>query len=234
MDSSRPDDRYQTTSRTTGDYARKVFDALRDDARIGFGLLAAISIAAGVFWYRGATALPASPSGLAEVSVANSPENVVAAPSSSTSTLPLVITVHVGGAVRSPGVVEVPPGSRVVDALDAAGGPLARADLDRLNLAALIVDGDRILVARIGDPQGVASITSSSGGSIDSKTPAIINLNSATALELEALPGIGPTLAAAIIAERDASGGFTTVEDLRSVHGIGDSRFADISELVMV
>jgi competence protein ComEA len=146
------------------------------------------------------------------------------------------VVVHVAGAVVHPGVVTLPPGSRVVDAIRAAGGSRAGADLDRLDLAARLSDGIRIAVPLRGQPTPPldADATSGSGSTAAGAASGPINLNSATEQELETLPGIGPSLASAIIAERDRSGGFKTVDDLRRVHGIGDVRFAQLEALVTV
>ena len=135
-----------------------------------------------------------------------------------------------------PGVVELPTGARIVDAIDAAGGPKLRADLDRLNLAAVIGDGERIYVALVGEPPNAGTMTVGRPSPSVSANPddAIVNLNTADAAQLETLPGIGPTLAAAIIAERDRRGGFTSVDDLRAVHGIGPGRFAELQPQVTV
>jgi competence protein ComEA len=229
------DDRFQLPRRSVREQLNRRFDAIRDDSRVGVALLAAIAIGAGVFWYRGATAMPTAPS------PPTAAPSAISGPATPTtvaivgSVAPIELVVHVAGAVRAPGVVRVRAGSRVVDAIDAAGGPLADADPDRLNLAAPIADGDRVFVARIGDPPTPTPITHSGGGaSSDPAEPVIINLNTATAVELETLPGIGPTLAAAILAERDRRGGFTSVDDLRSVRGIGEGRFADLRDLVTV
>ena len=145
--------------------------------------------------------------------------------------------MHVAGAVGHPGVVTLPAGSRVVDAIRAAGGARAGADLDRLDLAARLSDGIRIAVPLHGQPSPPLDADASSGtgtstGAASASVP--VNLNTATEQELESLPGIGPTLAAAIIAERDRSGGFKSVDDLRRVHGIGDARFAQLQPLVTV
>jgi competence protein ComEA len=127
-------------------------------------------------------------------------------------------------------VVELPVGARVIDAVEAVGGALANADLDRLNLAAKLVDGQRVLVARIGDPAEAAIGTNAA--STEQAGP--LNLNLATQAQLDGLPGIGPQLAAAIIKERDRRGGFRSVNELSSVRGIGDKRLADLRELVTV
>jgi competence protein ComEA len=125
----------------------------------------------------------------------------------------------------------------VIDAVEAVGGALADGDLDRLNLAAKVTDGQRIYVAKVGqadpgaavDPSGVSGADPASGS-----TGGKVDLNTATQAQLEELPGIGPTYAQAIIAERQRRGGFSSVNDLRSVHGIGDKRFAELAPLVTV
>jgi competence protein ComEA len=131
----------------------------------------------------------------------------------------------------------------VVDAVDAAGGALPTADLDRINLAAHLVDGMRIAVPRRGAPADPAGPTNDPGkpgagspsGSSGAPTPsAPLDLNTATEAQLEALPGIGPSLAQAILQEREREGGFHSVDDLRRVRGIGDGRFAQIHALVTV
>ncbi len=144
--------------------------------------------------------------------------------------------VHVAGAVARPGVVELALGARVIDAVEAAGGGLPEADLDRLNLAAKIADGERVLVQRIGDP---APSGPADTGAPDVSTPGatsggLLNLNAATLDQLDELPGIGPVLAAAILTERDQRGGFKSVNELRDVRGIGEKRFADLRDLVAV
>ncbi|HUF84928.1 MAG TPA: ComEA family DNA-binding protein, partial [Acidimicrobiia bacterium] len=146
------------------------------------------------------------------------------------------LTVHVAGAVVQPGVIELADGSRVIDAVEAAGGGLPEADLDRMNLAAQLVDGQRILVQRIGDPAAPADPSASgtpTGDGTDA-TSELVNLNTATQEQLESLPGIGPVLAEAIITERDRRGGYRSVNELRDVRGIGDKRFADLEALVTV
>ncbi len=113
------------------------------------------------------------------------------------------------------------------------GGGLGDADLDRLNLAAKVVDGERIFVPKVGqaDP---APASSASGGASAPGSTGPINLNTATQAELEELPGIGPSLAQAILTERQRRGRFTSVNELRTVRGIGDARFADLKDLVTV
>jgi len=147
------------------------------------------------------------------------------------------IAVHVAGAVNHPGVVELRAGARVIDAVEAVGGALADADVDRLNLAAKVSDGQRVFVAKLGqaDP-GVVGDTSATGTGGEPTASGVagakVNLNTATQAQLEALPGVGPTFAQSIIAERQRRGGFKSVNDLRSVHGIGDKRFAQLAPLL--
>ena len=140
--------------------------------------------------------------------------------------------MHVVGAVRTPGVVELDSGARVRDALAAAGGPADDADVDRLNLAAPVTDGERVAVPRRGepDPVPVAGDATANGGAPSGP----LDLNTATATDLETLPGIGPTLAEAIVRQREKMGRFQSVDDLKQVRGIGEGRFADIKELVRV
>ncbi|MGA0885525.1 MAG: helix-hairpin-helix domain-containing protein [Ilumatobacteraceae bacterium] len=125
------------------------------------------------------------------------------------------LAVHVAGEVASPGVHQMPVGSRVIDAINAADGPTDDAELDALNLAAFVADGDRLYVpsgqALVSDPfvdlgQGVGSP---------------INVNKASAIELESLPGVGPATADQIIREREANGPFSSIDDLTRVSGIG-------------
>lgn len=132
-----------------------------------------------------------------------------------------LLVVSVAGKVRRPGLVRLPPGSRVADAVEAAGGVADEADLGLLNLARRVADGELIVVG--GPPE--AQVGGTSGP---------LNLNAATAEQLDALPGVGPVLARRIVDYRDAHGGFGSVDELRHVDGIGSSRFEDLRELVTV
>jgi competence protein ComEA len=137
------------------------------------------------------------------------------------------LQVHVAGAVEHPGVYELPRGSIVEDAILAAGGAAPGADTDRVNLAAELVGGERILVP--------ALVTAQAGGAPAAPaSDGMLNLNIATAAELETLPGIGPGLAQSIVEYRESHGPFAAVEDLLFVPGIGPSRLAQIRELVRV
>lgn len=212
------------------DALRERIDAWRTDARFGVIALVVIAVVAGVVWYRVGVAGGGSDRSPRPSTSATRP----ASPLSTTSTSQpgAEVVVHVAGAVMHPGVVELPLGSRVIDAVEAAGGGVVDADLDRLNLAAKVADGERVLVPRIGEL--TVSAPDGSLGEPDATAGALVNLNTATTAQLEELPGIGPVLAGAIVDEREQRGGFRSVNELRDVRGIGEQRFADLRELVTV
>jgi competence protein ComEA len=137
--------------------------------------------------------------------------------------------VHVSGAVLSAGVVTLPARSRVADAIAAVGGAMPDAQLDRLNLARIVEDGERIHVPRVGEDAPTPEEPMSRGVLPDGR----IDLNAASQAELETLPGIGPARAQAIIAERDARP-FRVPGDLRRVPGIGEATFQRLAPLVAV
>jgi competence protein ComEA len=149
--------------------------------------------------------------------------------SPSPSVTPAPIIVDVAGAVRKPGVYEFEQGDRVIDAIQAAGGATPKASLDALNLAAPLTDGAQILVPR-DVPVGAAGAgVSSSGGPAQ-----LVNVNTAGADELEALPGIGEVIAQRIVDYRTENGPFASVDDLEDVSGIGEAILGDIRDLVTV
>ena len=173
--------------------------------------------------------------------------------SGSPSPSPDVAVLYVVGAVEHAGVVRVAADARVTDALTAAGGAAADADLSRLNLARPVVDGERLYVPRIGEAEvpaelpagggagagagvGVGSGGSASAGAGGGAGAAaqVVDLNTSDAATLETLPGIGPALAERILAWRDEHGGFRSVEDLLEVSGIGEGRFAELQDRVTV
>jgi competence protein ComEA len=127
------------------------------------------------------------------------------------------VVVHVAGRVKQPGLIRLPTGSRVADAIEAAGGAVKDRDLDSVNLARMLVDGEQIQV-------GAAAEGGDSG----------INVNSASAAELEDLPGVGPVLAQRIVEWRTANGPFTSIDDLGQVSGIGASVLGQIREVARV
>jgi competence protein ComEA len=134
------------------------------------------------------------------------------------------VTIHITGKVRDPGVLALPTGSRVVDAITAAGGLKKGADPGPLNLARRLVDGEQIVIGH-PPPPGSHPLTNPA-------TTNILSLNSATADQLEQLPGVGEVLAQRIIEYRDTHGGFQSVEQLREVSGIGERKYAEIKDKV--
>ncbi|MBF4616766.1 ComEA family DNA-binding protein [Clavibacter sp. VKM Ac-2873] len=146
------------------------------------------------------------------------------------------IYVHVVGAVVSPGLFPLAPGSRVVDALAAAHGFADGADTAGVNLARVLSDGEQLVVPRQGEtPAASAAPSGASGAAGGTASPsAPVDLNTATAEQLETLPRVGPSLAARIIAWRSAHGRFARVADLGRVPGIGDRTLASLTPLVRV
>ena len=148
---------------------------------------------------------------------------------------PLVadVVVAVAGEVVRPGLVRLPPGSRVDDAVRAAGGPLPGAGTGLLNLARVLVDGEQVLVG-VDPPPGAAPPPGAVAGGGAPGPAGPLDLNLATAADLDALPGIGPVLAQRIVDWRSEHGRFASVEQLREVTGIGESKYADLEPKVTV
>jgi competence protein ComEA len=153
------------------------------------------------------------------------------------------VVVHVAGAVVRPGVVTLPPGGRAVDAVAAAGGLAPGADPDRVNLAAPVQDGMRLVIPLVGQPAPVelppelpgaagAAGTQVPGGAPSGGTGAPVDLNTADAQLLDSLPGVGPSTAQAIIAHREEHGPFGSVEELLDVRGIGEAKLDALRDLV--
>lgn len=137
------------------------------------------------------------------------------------------LVVAVVGRVRRPGLVRLPPGARVADAIEKAGGAVPGADLSALNLARRVVDGEKIHVGTPPPPGG--------GGAAPDQTPGgKVNLNLATVAQLDTLPGVGPVLAERIVEYREKHGGFRGVDELRKVDGIGATRYERLKDLVTV
>jgi len=153
---------------------------------------------------------------------------VTLAPTSPPATEMARLVVHVAGAVRSPGVYELTSGGRVVDAIQLAGGATPEGQPDRLNLAAPVTDGMQVRVPVEGEE--VATAPTPEAAAITGP----VDLNSATASQLESLPGVGPATAAAILAYRSEVGRFSSVSDLLGVRGIGEAKLEAIRDLVVV
>jgi len=169
----------------------------------------------------------------AEVAIPFASATVTLGASQGASTASAPVVVHVAGAVVDPGVHELPAGSRVDDAIAAAGGLTLEADGSRINLAAPVTDGERIYVPKVGEDAPPVAVGSTGGGSGGS-AGGVVNLNHADAAALDALPGIGPATATAIIEHRDRIGRFTSVDQLLDVRGIGEAKLEQLRSLVTV
>ena len=163
------------------------------------------------------------------------------APTSVTTTGPpaALVVVQAAGAVARPGVYRLASGSRVTDLVAEAGGATPEADLDALGLALKLVDGQRVYVPRRGEPPGADAANGTGaaalGGPASSGGPTPerpLDLNTASAAELERLPGVGPATAAAIVTYRERNGPFSDVEELLDIPGIGPSKLEQVRGLV--
>lgn len=190
---------------------------------VGVLLLCGVGVAVTALARSSATEVPIAPP-----SVSVSPAALPTTPSPSP-----VVRVHVAGEVLRPGVVTLPEGAIVLDAITAAGGLVAEADPAQLNLAAPVSDGMQVIIGSTAAPRGevVGAAAPASGGATGRGA---LDLNAATAAELESLPGVGPVMAAAILAWREENGRFTAVEELQEVSGIGPKTFEKLMPLVRV
>lgn len=187
--------------------------------------LAALLIAAALAitaWAVLKSAPSATPVPVAHLAV-RSPSPAPSAPRGSAAP-GVVLVIDVAGKVHRPGIVTLPAGSRVIDAVRRAGGPRRGVDLSSLNLARLVVDGEQILVGGAG-----AAPVSSAGPSTATGPATLVNLNTAAADALEALPGVGPVTAQKIVAWRTAHGAFTAINDLLQIGGIGPKKLAELA-----
>jgi competence protein ComEA len=155
---------------------------------------------------------------------------------------PNVIQVYVGGEVVTPGLVSLPRGSRVADAIDAAGGKTPSGDTSALGMAAVVEDADQIVVPvrqalatafQIRPVSGSSGLATAEPADVEITSRAI-NINTATASELEALPGIGPALAARIVEHRETNGPFGNVDELEAIKGISERMVDEMRELITV
>ena len=155
-----------------------------------------------------------------------------------------IVIIHITGSVKNPGIVKLKEGSRIEDAIEAAGGLTENADITKVNLAYIVEDGTKIKIPSaseedIGDED---IIDSKSGDNIiieentvsSNNSTQTININKATEKEFETLPGIGPSLASKIIEYRNQNGKFGSIEDIKNVNGIGDGKYEKIKDLITV
>jgi competence protein ComEA len=173
-----------------------------------------------LLWWTARPAAQPVRGGAAELSTAPTGASVMS------SAPPDRVVVHVSGAVADPGVRALPGTARVDDAVKAAGGATSAARTDQLNLARPLRDGEQIHVPNASEAASAVTGGSGPGG--------LVNLNRATAVELEELPGVGPVLAERIIDHRETQGGFRSIADLQQVPGIGEKTFAELEDLVTV
>ncbi|WP_138444280.1 ComEA family DNA-binding protein [Sinomonas susongensis] len=219
-------------------------------ARLAAVVVCILGVVAGLWWWSAVSSPPdvrsigprdATPSGAGHRPA--TAETATLAPRESEGAA--VIVVHVAGAVGRPGVYQLPQGSRIHDAISAAGGALPNGEPDRLNLAAEIDDGARIAVPRQGEPMeegagagpvAQASLTQGgrTTGSRSASGAAKVNLNTASAQELAQLPRVGPVLAQRIVEYREQHGRFSSPEDLDGVPGIGPKMLESLLPLVSV
>jgi competence protein ComEA len=211
------------------------FDPGRRGVQALLAVAAAVTVlAAYLAWHSRPRVEPVPPPLAPTASQAPAPVRVSASPSE--------VVVAVAGKVRQPGLVRLTPGSRVADALTAAGGAQPGVDVAPLNLARKVIDGELITVGVTPSPGAVPSIPPNAAGALPPNAPAAgppqpgapVNLNTATLADLDSLPGVGEVLAQRILDARTAQGGFTAVTDLKKVDGIGPSRYDQLKDLVTV
>jgi len=204
-------------------------------------------------WWLVQTPPPPPEASLSFASTTVATSATIGVSASSINTAPQIITVHVAGSVKNPGVYRLKYGSRINDGIVAAGGATSAANLDVINLATVLNEGEQIYVPKRGEkphtitnrPQlggaggatgglnGVGDATGGTtggaiGGATSSAVPQLININLASVVELEQLPGVGPATAKAIVAYREKNGAFLKVEDLLKVRGIGPAKLSEI------
>lgn len=184
----------------------------RRQAFVATLVLAAVLLTAGRLLVRTGTPAAADPAPVVETAPAVQPR----------------LVVDVSGAVRRPGLYRLPQGSRIADAVSRAGGATARADLESINLAAPLGDGQKVLVPRKAAP-GAGTAT---GTSAEGSAGGPVSLSTATLEELDALPGVGPVTAQKILDYREQHGGFRSVDELDAVPGIGPARLDELRDLV--
>ena len=195
-------------------------------------VMAAIVVAAALGAFRGGVVIERESAPISTLSITAATPSAASTPEPATDP----VFVHIDGAVVAPGVYEM-TGSlpRVNDAVMAAGGLAGDADTSALNLAAVLSDGEKIYVPRQGEVvAGQASSGAASGSDVGASSSGVININTATAEELDSLPGIGPSTAAAIVEDRERNGPFAGPEDLMRVSGIGEGKFSKLKDQIRV
>ncbi|MEI7797426.1 MAG: helix-hairpin-helix domain-containing protein [Actinomycetes bacterium] len=186
---------------------------------------AGVALAIFLLWSGGAKEIPSASAVSAEsgIEIVDNNQSI-----NQPSQVNKILIIDVAGKVKNPDVYELPQGSRVIDAIKAAGGVGKGADSSGVNMARLLEDGEQIYIESSSSP--THSLSSTSRGTRGGK----VNLNRANLAELDGLPGVGPVLAARIIEWRSKNGNFKSVDELRRVSGIGDAKFNELKEVVVV
>jgi competence protein ComEA len=214
---------------------RSPFERLREwvvwfgPGRLAATAVAVIAVVAGGTWLvQGSPSRPED-----RLPFATQPTSpTVVSEEATTTSVSTSIVVYVAGAVAAPGVYRLGASARVTDALAAAGGADGGADLNSINLAAFINDGERVYVPKTGEAIPPVIGAAPTGGSVAPAGP--VNVNTATPEQLDVLPGVGPATAAAIVAHRQEHGPFQSVEQLGDVRGIGPAKLDAVRGLVTV
>jgi competence protein ComEA len=205
---------------------RERLETLSRGELIGLVVVVAVTMAGAGLWYLRSLPNPV------QIAAGGQPPVEAAAASAVASPSGPPIIVDVTGWVHQPGVYEFVPGDRVIDAVERAGGARRGADLSVLNLAAPLTDGTQVVVPKQGADGPAATAPAATGS--DPSGGSLVNINTASATELEALSGIGEVLAAAIVDYRTDNGPFASVDDLESVSGIGPATLEEIRDQVTV
>jgi competence protein ComEA len=205
---------------------RERLETLSRGELIGLVVVVAVTMAGAGLWYLRSLPKPV------QIAAGGQPPVEAAAASAVASPSGPPIIVDVTGWVHQPGVYEFVPGDRVIDAVERAGGARRGADLSVLNLAAPLTDGTQVVVPKQGADGPAATAPAATGS--DPSGGSLVNINTASATELEALSGIGEVLAAAIVDYRTDNGPFASVDDLESVSGIGPATLEEIRDQVTV
>jgi len=200
----------------------------------GLVVVIVLTLAGAGLWYTRSLPRPvqiAASSGIAQPPTPVSTESPGASgsPQASVGASSAPVIVDVAGWVRRPGVYELGPGDRVIDALNRAGGARKGADLSAVNLASLLIDGTQIVIPRAGE-SGAGAV----GGGTSNGGTSLVNINTATEQQLETLSGVGPVLAGSIVQYRTQHGPFHSVQDLLDVNGIGPATLEELRPQVTV
>ena len=146
------------------------------------------------------------------------------------------IKIHIAGAIKNPGIIELEENARIADAVEKAGGMTEEANIEKINLAYQVKDGQKIYIPSIYDIGETEIITNEAGEKIieneENSSESLININTATETELETLPGIGPSTALKIVKYRKENGNFKKIEEIKNVSGIGEAKYEKIKEYI--